>query len=465
MQDSQQNLHRGLEERHINLMALGAAIGVGLFLGSAKAIQMAGPAIMISYALGGFAIFLIMRALGEMAIHDPVAGSFSRYAQNYLGPLAGYLTGWNYWFLWIVTCMAEITAVGVYMGVWFPGVSSWVWALSALVIMGSVNFIAVKAYGEFEFWFALIKIVTIVLMIISSLGMILFGFGNGGVATGIAHLWQHGGFMPNGVQGILMSMQMVMFAYLGVEMIGLTAGEAKNPRKTLARAVDSVFWRILIFYVGALFVVMSIYPWNEIGAQGSPFVMTFEKMGIPAAAGLINFVVLTAALSSCNSGIFSTGRMLYNLAQQEQALPMFAKVGKNGVPNAAVLISVVMLLGGVLLNYLAPEEVFTWLTAISTFGAIWTWVIILLSQLKFRQTLSSSEVAALACRMPFFPYGSYIALAFLVLVVGLMAYFPDTRIALLVGPGWLLLLIVLYYALGYHRKPVSLPTAPAASQA
>ena len=197
--------------------------------------------------------------------------------------------------------------------------SSWVWALSALVIMGSVNFIAVKAYGEFEFWFALIKIVTIVLMIISSLGMILFGFGNGGVATGIAHLWQHGGFMPNGVQGILMSMQMVMFAYLGVEMIGLTAGEAKNPRKTLARAVDSVFWRILIFYVGALFVVMSIYPWNEIGAQGSPFVMTFEKMGIPAAAGLINFVVLTAALSSCNSGIFSTGRMLYNLAQQEQA--------------------------------------------------------------------------------------------------------------------------------------------------
>ncbi|MEN9985819.1 MAG: hypothetical protein RI925_1321 [Pseudomonadota bacterium] len=465
MQDSQQNLHRGLEERHINLMALGAAIGVGLFLGSAKAIQMAGPAIMISYALGGFAIFLIMRALGEMAIHDPVAGSFSRYAQNYLGPLAGYLTGWNYWFLWIVTCMAEITAVGVYMGMWFPGVPSWIWALSALVLMGSVNFIAVKAYGEFEFWFALIKIVTIVLMIISSLGMILFGFGNGGVATGIAHLWQHGGFMPNGVQGILMSMQMVMFAYLGVEMIGLTAGEAKNPRKTLARAVDSVFWRILIFYVGALFVVMSIYPWNEIGAQGSPFVMTFEKMGIPAAAGLINFVVLTAALSSCNSGIFSTGRMLYNLAQQEQALPMFAKVGKNGVPNAAVLISVVMLLGGVLLNYLAPEEVFAWLTAISTFGAIWTWVIILLSQLKFRRTLSSSEVVALACRMPFFPYGSYIALAFLVLVVGLMAYFPDTRIALLVGPGWLLLLIVLYYALGYHRKPVSLMTAPAASQA
>ncbi|BAK75673.1 amino acid permease [Pseudogulbenkiania sp. NH8B] len=452
MQNQQDHLHRGLEERHINLMALGAAIGVGLFLGSASAIKMAGPAIMISYALGGFAIFLIMRALGEMAIHNPVAGSFSRYAQNYLGPLAGYLTGWNYWFLWIVTCMAEITAVGVYMGVWFPDVPHWIWALSALVLMGSVNFIAVKAYGEFEFWFALIKIVTIVLMIISSLGMIVFGFGNGGIATGIANLWTHGGFMPNGVKGILMSMQMVMFAYLGVEMIGLTAGEAKNPKKTLARAVDSVFWRILIFYVGALFVVMSIYPWDQIGTSGSPFVMTFEKMGIPAAAGIINFVVLTAALSSCNSGIFSTGRMVYNLAQQGQALPMFAKVGKNGVPNAAVLISVVMLLGGVLLNYLAPKEVFTWLTAISTFGAIWTWAIILLSQLKFRRTLSPAQLSALEHRMPLFPYGSYIALAFLVLVVGLMAYFPDTRIALVIGPGWLVLLVVLYYALGYHRQ-------------
>ncbi|RXZ44808.1 amino acid permease [Crenobacter cavernae] len=452
MQDTQDTLHRGLEERHINLMALGAAIGVGLFLGSATAIKMAGPAIMVSYALGGFAIFLIMRALGEMAIHNPVAGSFSRYAQDYLGPLSGYLTGWNYWFLWIVTCMAEITAVGVYMGVWYPDMPAWIWALSALVIMGSVNFIAVKAYGEFEFWFALIKIVTIVLMIGSSLGMIVFGFGNDGVATGIANLWTHGGFMPNGVQGILMSMQMVMFAYLGVEMIGLTAGEAKNPKKTLARAVDSVFWRILIFYVGALFVVMAIYPWNEIGTQGSPFVMTFEKMGIPAAAGLINFVVLTAALSSCNSGIFSTGRMLYNLAEQGQALPVFAKVGKNGVPNAAVLISVVMLLGGVLLNYLAPKEVFTWLTAISTFGAIWTWAIILLSQLKFRRSLSAAQLAALEHRMPFWPYGSYIALAFLVLVVGLMAYLPDTRIALLIGPGWLVLLAGLYYLLGYHRQ-------------
>ncbi|MDN0082780.1 amino acid permease [Crenobacter sp. SG2305] len=452
MQEQQDKLHRGLEERHINMMALGAAIGVGLFLGSATAIKMAGPAIMLSYAIGGAAIYIIMRALGEMAIHNPVAGSFSRYAQDYLGPLAGYLTGWTYWFMWIVTCMAEITAVAVYMGVWFPGTPGWIWSLAALVSMASVNFIAVKAYGEFEFWFAAIKIVTIVLMIVSGAGTIFFGFANGGIATGIANLWSHGGFLPNGVQGVLMALPMVMFAYLGVEMIGLTAGEAKNPKKSLARAIDTVFWRILIFYIGALLVIMAIYPWNEIGTAGSPFVMTFEKMGIPAAAGIINFVVLTAALSSCNSGIFSTGRMLYNLAQQKQALPVFAKVGRNGVPNAAVLMSVFLLLIGVLLNYVAPKQVFVWLTAVSTFAAIWTWGVILLSQLRFRSRLSRVELAALSYRMPLFPYGSYLAGAFLLLVIGLMAYFPDTRIALIIGPAWIAMLMVVYYLLGYNKQ-------------
>ncbi|NMM37897.1 MAG: amino acid permease [Glaciimonas sp.] len=447
MKASKQDLQRGLGERQIRLMALGAAIGVGLFLGSANAIKMAGPGIMLSYIIGGAVIFMIMRALGEMAVHNPVAGSFSRYAQDYIGPLAGYLTGWNYWFLWLVTCIAEITAVGIYMGIWFPDVPRWIWALAALGAMGSVNLLAVKAYGEFEFWFALIKVVTIVLMIIGGTGMIVFGFGNHGVALGLSNLWAHGGFFPNGAQGVLMSLQMVMFAYLGVEMIGLTAGEAANPKKMIPDAINSVFWRILIFYVGALFVILSIYPWNEIGTQGSPFVMTFERLGIRTAAGIINFVVLTAALSSCNGGIFSTGRMLYNLAQQGQALSMFAQTSVSGVPRRAILLSMVALLFGVALNYLVPEKVFMWMTSISTFGAIWTWGVILVAQIKFRKSLSPAERKALAFRMPFWPYGSWIALAFLSLVIGLMAYFPDTRVALVVGPAWLVLLTVLYYAL------------------
>jgi amino acid transporter, AAT family len=445
-------LQRGLEQRHITLMSLGAAIGVGLFLGSATAIQLAGPAILISYIVGGMAIFIIMRALGEMAVHNPVSGSFSRYAKDYLGPLAGYITGWNYWFLWVVTCMAEITAVGVYMQMWYPDTAPWIWALGALVIMTLVNLIAVKAYGEFEFWFALIKIIAILAMIFVGLGVILFGLGNDGIAVGISNLWSNGGFAPNGITGIFMSLQMVMFAYLGVEMIGVTAGEAKNPKTVIPRAIDTVFWRILLFYVGALFVIMSIYPWNEIGANGSPFVLMFEKIGIGPAAGIINFVVLTAALSSCNSGIFSTGRMLFNLAQQKQAPNSFSKISRSGVPSKAIIFSAVLLLVGVVLNYLVPEKVFIWVTSISTFGAVWTWGIILLSQLKFRKTLTKGEVSRLSYKALFYPVGSYLALAFLVLVLGLMAYFPDTRIALIVGPIWIIGLVIVYYKKGFHKK-------------
>ncbi|MGH6932092.1 MAG: amino acid permease [Dongiaceae bacterium] len=442
----------------MRLIALGAAIGVGLFLGSANAIKLAGPGILLSYLLGGAAIFIIMRALGEMAVHNPVAGSFSRYAQDYLGPLSGYLTGWNYWFMWLVTCVAEITAVGIYMGIWFPDVPQWIWALAALAAMGSVNLIAVRIYGEFEFWFAMIKVVTIVLMIVAGFGMILFGFGNHGVATGISNLWMHGGFFPNGVQGVLMALQMVMFAYLGVEMIGLTAGEAANPKKTIPDAINSVLWRILIFYVGALFVILSIYPWNELGTHGSPFVTTFERLGIKSAAGIINFVVLTAALSSCNGGIFSTGRMLYNLAQQGQAPRAFAATSRSGVPRRALLVSVVALLIGVLLNYLVPEKVFVWVTSISTFGAIWTWGVILIAHMKFRRSLTAAQREQLEFRMPLFPYASWIALAFLVLVIGLMAYFPDTRVALIVGPAWLVLLVLLYQGLGLGKRAVAAAT-------
>ncbi|WP_045518409.1 amino acid permease [Neobacillus niacini] len=449
---NQNQLQRGLEERHITLMSLGAAIGVGLFLGSATAIKLAGPGIILGYAFAGMIMFFIMRALGEMAIQKPVAGSFSQYARDYLGALPGFLTGWNYWFLWVVTCMAEITAAGIYMEYWFPEVPRWIWALAALVIMAAVNFLNVKAYGELEFWFALIKIVTIVFMIVSGIGMIVLGIGNGGIATGISNLWEHGGILPNGVTGVLMSLQMVMFAFLGIEMIGITAGEVKNPEKTLARAIDSVFWRILIFYVGALIVIMSIYPWTEIGVQGSPFVLTFDKLGIPAAAGIINFVVLTAALSSCNGGIFSTARMLFNLAENDEAPKGLGKLNKNGVPSKAVLVTAGALLVGVVLNYLVPAKVFTWVTAISTFGAIWTWSMILLSQIKYRKGLTPNQLKGLKYKMPLFPFTSYFSLAFLILVVGLMAFFPDTRIALIVGPLWLGILTAFYYGKGYHKR-------------
>ncbi|WP_110928677.1 amino acid permease [Bacillus massiliglaciei] len=452
MKDSKETqLHRGLEERHITLMSLGAAIGVGLFLGSASAIKLAGPGILFSYAIGGIVIYLIMRALGEMAIQNPVAGSFSRYARDYLGPLAGFITGWNYWFLWVVTCMAEITAAGIYMQYWFPGTPQWAWALAALVIMTIVNFLAVKAYGELEFWFSLIKIATIILMIIVGFGMILFGFGNGGDAVGFSNLYKHGGLFPNGISGVLLSFQMVMFAYLGIEMLGVTAGEVKNPEKSLKRAIDTVFYRIMIFYVAALLVILSIYPWDQLTGENSPFVLTFDAIGIPAAAGIVQFVVLTAALSSCNSGIFSTGRMLFNLAQQGESPKAFARTTKSGVPGTAIIVSACVLLFGVYLNYIVSEKVFSYVTSIATFGALWTWGTILVTQLVFRRKSKVSRPKG-SYTMPFFPFSNYLALAFLLFVTVILAFSPDTRIALIVGPLWLLALVIFYYALGLHKQ-------------
>ena len=442
------DLQRGLENRHITLMSLGAAIGVGLFLGSASTIQTAGPGILTAYVLSGIVIFIIMRALGEMAIEKPVAGSFTRYAHDYIGPLAGFLTGWNYWFLWVATCMAEITAVGIYMGYWFPGVPQWVWALAGLLLMVMINILSVKAFGELEFWFALIKVVTILAMIAVG-ACLIAGIGSGVKAAGISNLWEHGGFFPNGWNGVLLSVPMVVFAYLGIEMIGVTAGEVKNPERTLARAIDTVFWRILLFYVASLFVIMSLYPWEEIGTKGSPFVLTFEKIGIKSAAGILNFVVLTAALSSCNSGIFSSARMLYSLAQQGEAPQRLGKVTKSGAPGAAVLVTAAVLLIGVGLNYVVPAKVFTWVTSIATFGAVWTWGIILVSQLRYRKTLKLEAIQRIKYKVPIFPYTSYIALASLVLIIGLMLYNPDTRIACVVGPLWLILLAAIYY---WRRK-------------
>ena len=450
MAKQQPELQRGLEARHITLMSLGAAIGVGLFLGSAGAIKLAGPAVLLTYALGGIFIFFMMRALGEIATDHPVAGSFSRYAQELLGPLAGFLTGWNYWFLWIVTCMAEITAAGIYMQLWFPDSPKWMWALFALILMTAINLIAAKAFGEMEFWFAMIKIVAIIFMIVLGLALILFGFGNDGVALGFSNLWSHGGFMPNGFSGVIAALPIVMFAYLGVEMIGVTAGEAKNPKKVIPRAINTVLIRILIFYIGALTVIMAIYPWNQITDGNSPFVMMFENVGIRYATGIINFVVLTAALSSCNSGIFSTGRMLFNLSHQKQAPKIFGKVGKTGVPTNAIYMSAIVLLIGVALNYFVDENVFTYITSVSTFGAVFTWIMILVTQIKYRQTLSTEQVNKLSFKMFLYPYISYISIVFFLFVVILMAFNEGTRIALIVGPIWMIFLLVLYF--GYYKN-------------
>lgn len=460
-----EDLERGLKNRHIQLIGLGGAIGVGLFLGSATAIELAGPSVLLTYLIGGIAIYFVMRALGEVSVAYPVSGAFSAHAARFLGPVWGYLTGWTYWYMWMVTCMAELTAVGIYMNFWYPDLPQWLSALAALVLMTAVNFIAVSAYGEFEFWFALVKIVTIIFMIISGGCMIFFGLGNDGIATGISNLWSHGGFFPNGIDGTLMALVMVMYSYLGIEIIGVTAGEAHDPKRTIKKAVDEVFWRILIFYVLSLGVIMSIYPWDQIGHMGSPFVITFEKLGIAGAADIINIVVITAVLSSCNSGIFSTGRMLYNLSLQGKAPRCFQHLNHHHLPTTGILFSAAVLLLAVLLNYIMPSEIFVYITSVGSFGALWTWFVIIRSQQKFRASLTEEEKAKLTYKMPFSPVSGWLTIAFLFCVVVASAFRPDTRVALYVTPVWFAVLLIAYYLMGKHDNKKKNETVTAAKTA
>src|SRR5580698_10150885 len=371
MSQADSNLSRNLANRHIQLIAIGGTIGVGLFLGSAKAILDAGPGLLLAYALGGVAIFFIMRALGELLSYRPVSGSFASYAEEFCGPFAGFITGWSYWFMWVVIAMAELTAIGIYVRYWYPDIPQWLPALIALVVLYGANQLAVRVFGELEFWFALIKVVTILGLILGGLFVIFFHVGELGTTASFSNLWSHGGFLPFGIVGVLLTLQMVTFAYQGVELIGVTAGEAENPEVVLPKATNGITFRILIFYIGALAVIMALVPWTELSPDTSPFVFVFEKMRVPAAATIINLVVITAATSSCNSGIFSTGRMLYSLAQRGQAPRALAQVSAQRVPSKGINVSVAVMLLAVVLNYFVPEKAFVYITSISTIGTLW----------------------------------------------------------------------------------------------
>lgn len=435
----QYELQRQLNSRQITFMALGAAIGVGLFLGSGKAIKLAGPSILFAYLIVSAMIFIVMRALGEMAIDQPVSGSFSTYANEYINPFAGYLTGWNYWIMMVIAGVAEITAIGIYMKLWYPDIPQWIWALASVVMIGAINLATVKVYGELGFWFTLIKVITILLIIGGGLSMIFLGWGNNGTPVYISNLWQHGGIFPNGLSGMLLSLPIVICAFCGVESVGIAAGEARDPKHTIPKAIKSVLWRVLFFYVGVLFVMLSIHPWNQIGTEGSPFVSIFEKLGISKAAGFINFVVITAALSTFNSVTFSSGRMLRTLALQKHAPKFFSAINANGVPLRAIVTSLICLMIGVGLNYLVPEKLFGWLVSLLSFNAIWTWTMVLLAHYRFRKRHLHHQTTA-SFPMPAWPFLSWLGLAFLILIIAVMASSPETRLSLSIGLFSLLLL-------------------------
>lgn len=437
---------RGLSPRTIQMIAIGGAIGTGLFYGAGAAIEQAGPSLILAYLAAGLAIFVIMRALGELLTYRPVSGSFAEYAHEFLGRFAGFATGWSYWAVWVSTCMAEITVAGKYVQYWFD-IPQWVTALVVLAVLFAANLISVRIFGEGEFWFSAIKVTAILAMIMIGIGVLVFGFGHAADPT-VTNLWADGGVFPHGFGQTLLVLQIVVFAYVGVELVGVTAGEARDPKATLRKAINTLPFRIGLFYVGALVVIMSVASWRSFHAGRSPFVEVFEQIGIPAAAGIINFVLLTAALSSCNSGIYSTGRMLRSLALRDEAPARFAALSKQSVPFTGICASAGAMVIGVVVNVISPDKAFAYITSVSTVGIIVVWGVILVCHLKYRAKVRAGELPASDYRLPGAPVTNWAALGFLGLVVVLLLWTDGGRTALVVGAVWAALVCAGYYAFG-----------------
>jgi D-serine/D-alanine/glycine transporter len=439
----QETLTRGLKNRHVQLMAIGGAIGTGLFLGAGKTIQLTGPSILLAYIITGVVLFLIMRALGELLLSNLQYHSFVDFVRDYLGNMAAFITGWTYWFCWISIAMADITAVGMYTQFWFPNVPQWMPGLIALVILLIMNLATVKLFGEMEFWFALIKVIAILALIVVGLYMIFKGFTTDQGTASFTNLWSHGGWFPNGVHGFIISFQMVVFAFVGMELVGLTAGETENPEKVIPKAINQIPIRVLLFYVGALLIIMSIYPWKAIVPSESPFVQVFAAVGIATAAGIVNFVVLTSAASACNSAIFSTSRMVFSMAKDRNAPESLARLNGRKVPSNALFFSTLVILVAIILNYVMPEGVFTLITSVSTVCFIFVWGIMVICHLKYRRT--QPEIASRShFKLPLYPFSNYLILAFLVFVLVVLALAEDTRVALFVTPVWFILMAGIY---------------------
>lgn len=437
-----QELKRGLKSRHIQLIALGGAIGTGLFLGIAQTIKMAGPSVLLGYGIAGVIAFLIMRQLGEMVVDEPVAGSFSYFADKYCGHLPGFLSGWNYWVLYVLVSMAELTAVGIYVQYWWPGVPTWVSALVFFAAINAISLLNVKAFGEMEFWFSLIKVVAIIGMIV--FGAYLLASGNAGPQASVANLWQHGGFFPNGWQGLVMAMAVIMFSFGGLELVGITAAEADDPSTTIPRATNQAIYRILIFYIGALGILLSLYPWQNVVTGGSPFVLIFHALDSNLVATALNVVVLTAALSVYNSGVYSNTRMLFGLAKQGNAPRALLHLNRRGVPLVALGVSALATGICVVVNYLMPGEAFEMLMGLVVSALIINWGMISWIHLRFRAQKQREGKVTLFQSLGY-PLTNYLCLAFLAGILAVMLMTPGLRLSVYLIPVWLAVLGVGYW--------------------
>ncbi len=437
MESEDEQLNRGLSARHVGMIALGGTIGTGLFLGAGNSISLTGPFILVVYLITGLFMFLMMRALGELLLTNVKEKTFISFITKYLGEKTGFIIGWSYWAGWITIAMAELTAIALYMKYWFPNTEAWVWEIIFIILLYVTNIIAVEIFGELEYWFSMIKIIAIIAMIITGIVMVLGHVKTEDNIAQMSNLWKYK-FIPFNGKNILIAFQMVFYAFLGMEFVGLTASETKNPHDVIPKAINSTVYRILIFYIGALIAIMTIQPWTVYTANKSPFVQVFSGIGLSSAATLINFVVLTAAASALNSSIFATGRMLYSLSKNTK----LGKLSKKQIPIRAINVSVLVICLAVLINYIYPTSAFEKITSVASASFIFIYSSFLLTHIKYRKSEDYKNGKKLY-KMPFSPITDYLTLIFFIVIFIILLTNKETRDTAILTVGWYLLLMII----------------------
>jgi L-asparagine transporter-like permease len=441
---SQQGLQRQLSQRQVTMLAIGGAIGVGLFLGSSVTIRLAGPAVIVSYVLGAVIATIVAYALAEMAVVHPVAGSFGVYAHMYLNPWAGFSLRATYAIVQTIAIGAEVTAVAIYFAFWFPSVPQWLWVVLVSIGLVILNTLQVSRFGEFEYWFALIKVLAILAFI--GVGLVIISGLGSRAGTGLSNLTSHGGFFPHGWTGVWLALTLVVTSYMGVEVVAVTAGEAREPEKTVPRAMRNIVFRLIVFYVLAMTVMLSMSPWDNVqsGIVGSPFVQAFSSAGVRHAASVMNMVVITAALSSANTNLYLTTRMIFSLARGKYVPAVLGRVSRNGVPRRALAASTSGMVAAILLAIYAPGKAFLALYGVAVAGMFFVWITVLFTHVAFRHAIGPERIARLPLRLPGAPFSTFVGIAALLGIV-LASFFVDGLQYTVPSFGVFLAILSLYY--------------------
>ena len=452
--EQQTHLQKGLKKRHMTMIAIAGVIGAGLFMGSGSVINLAGPGAILSYIFAGILVVLVMRMLGEMAAVNPTSGSFAHYAHEAIGPWAGFMIGWLYWFFWVVAIALEATAAAAIIQYWYDGIPLWLLSLILTVALTLTNVLSVKAFGEFEYWFSLIKVVSIIAFL--ALGaFIIFGIAPNFNAIGTANLIGEGGFLPNGFGAVLMGVVIVIFSFMGTEIVAIAAGESDEPLAAVTKATNSITWRILLFYVGSITVVVTLLPWHSSDILTSPYVAVLDYIGIPAAAQIMNFVVLTAVLSCLNSALYATSRMVFSLAEKGEAPKSFLKLNKKGSPVNAILAATFFSYIAVIMNYVSPDKVFMFLLSSCSAITLILYLIIAFSQLRMRKKIEKENPALLKVKMWLFPYLTYFTIAATTALLISMFFIDSMRSQILFTCVVVAIVMILYVVT--QRKKITNP--------